>query len=97
MKKTLAVLATVAAVGATSLAVPAPAQARGIGPGLAFGLAAGALTLGAIAASHPYYYGSYYGPGYGYYDSPAYYYGTGPYAYYGGPYYYRRHYWHHHW
>jgi len=81
MKKTLAVLATVAAVGATSLA--APAQARGIGPGLAFGLAAGALTAGAIAASHPYYYG----PGYGYYDSPANYYGPGSYAYYGGPYY----------
>jgi len=60
--------------------------------GLAFGLAAGALTAGAIAASHPYYYGS----GYGYYDSPAYYYGPGPYAYYGGPYY-RHHYWHHHW
>lgn len=37
MKKTLAVLATVAAVGVT--AVAAPAQARGIGPGLAFGLA----------------------------------------------------------
>jgi hypothetical protein len=91
MKKTLAVLATVAAVGATSLA--APAQARGIGPGLAFGLAAGALTAGAIAASHPYYYG----PGYGYYDSPAYYYGPGSYANYGGPYYYRHHYWHHHW
>ena len=47
MKKTLAVLATVAAVGAT--AVAAPAQARGIGPGLAFGLAAGAITAGAVA------------------------------------------------
>jgi len=52
MKKTLAVLATVAAVGAT--AVVAPAEARGIGPGLAFGLAAGAITAGAIAASQPY-------------------------------------------
>jgi subtilisin family serine protease len=92
MKKTFAVLATVAAVGATSLAVPAPAQARGIGPGLAFGLAAGALTAGAIAASHPYYYG----PGYAYYDRPAYYYGPGPYAFYGGPYY-RHHDWRHHW
>ena len=40
MKKTLAILATVATVGATSLT--APAEARGIGPGLAFGLAAGA-------------------------------------------------------
>jgi hypothetical protein len=89
MTKTLAVLATVAAVGAT--AVAAPAQARGIGPGLAFGLAAGAITAGAIAASHPY---GYYGPGYGYYGGPAYY-GPGPYAYYGGPYY-HRHY-HRHW
>ena len=52
MKKTLAVLATVATVGATM--VTAPAQARGIGPGLAFGLAAGALAAGAA--------GAYYGP-----------------------------------
>ena len=44
MKKTLAILATVAAVGAT--AVTAPAEARGIGPGLAFGLAAGAIAAG---------------------------------------------------
>jgi hypothetical protein len=83
MKKTLAVLGTVAALATTVVA--APAQARGIGPGLAFGLAAGALTAGAIAATHPYYYG----PGYGYYG-PRYYYGPG-YAYYGEPYY-RRHY-----
>jgi len=89
MKKTLAVLATVAAVGVT--AVAAPAEARGIGPGLAFGLAAGAITAGAIAASQPYY-----GPGY--YYGPSYYYGPGPYAYYGGgPYYYRHRYWRHHW
>jgi len=68
MKKTLAVLATVAAVGVTAVAAPAPAEARGrgIGPGLAFGLAAGAITAGAIAASHPY---GYYGPSYGYYDA----------------------------
>jgi hypothetical protein len=91
MKRTLAVLATIAAVGVTAIAAPAPAEARGrgIGPGLAFGLAAGALTAGAIAASHPY---GYYGPGYAYYDGPGYYYGPGPYAYYGGPYYHRRHY-----
>ena len=38
MKKTLAVLATVATVAATTMT--APAQARGIGPGLAFGLGA---------------------------------------------------------
>lgn len=93
MKKTLAVLATVAAVGVT--AVAAPAQARHIGPGLAFGLAAGALTAGAIAASHPYGYG-YYDPGYGYYGGPAYAYGPGPYAYYGGPYY-RHHRYYRHW
>src|SRR5260221_4973686 len=84
MKKTLAILGTVAAIATTSVA--APAQARGIGPGLAFGLAAGALTAGAIAAS-PYYYG----PGYGYYG-PRYYYGSPGYAYYGGgAYYYRPH------
>ncbi|QOG19006.1 hypothetical protein [Bradyrhizobium sp. SEMIA] len=107
MKKTLAVLATVAAVGVTAIAAPAPAEARGrgtrtgrriwrrgIGPGLAFGLAAGAITAGAVAASHPY---GYYGPGYGYYGGPAYYdYGPGPYAYYGGPYY-RHHHYYRHW
>src|SRR5215831_11635121 len=60
--KKLAVLATVGAIGAATLAAPAPAEARhfGPGPGLAFGLAAGALTAGAIAASSPYYgYGPY--------------------------------------
>jgi len=93
MKKTLAILATVAMVAATSMT--APAQARGIGPGLAFGLAAGAIAVGAAGA-----YG-YYGPSYGYYGygpgygGPAYYgpayYGPG-YAYYGGPYW-RQRYW----
>src|SRR3982074_412666 len=89
MRKALAILATIATVGAT--AVTAPAEARGIGPGLAFGLAAGALAAGAAGG-----YG-YYGPGYGYYGYPAYYdYGPGPYAYYGGgPYYYRHRYWRH--
>jgi hypothetical protein len=85
MKKTLAVLGTVATIAATTMT--APAEARRIGPGLAFGLAAGALTAGAIAASQPYY-----GP-YGYYG-PRYYgqgYGPGPYAYDGGPYYHRYH------
>jgi hypothetical protein len=94
MKKTLAVLMTAGALAATAIA--APAEARGIGPGLAFGLAAGALTAGAIAASHPYY--GYYGPDYGYYGGgPGYYYGPGPYAYYGGPVYYGHRYWHRHW
>jgi len=69
INKTLAVLATVAAVGLTTVAAPTAADARGLrhgfsGPGLAFGLAAGALAAGAIAASQPYYYG--YGPGYYY-------------------------------
>jgi hypothetical protein len=88
MKRALAVLATAGTIAAT--AVTAPAQARGIGPGLAFGLAAGALTAGALAASGPYY--GYYGPGYGYYG-PRYYHGPGPYAYYGGPYIYRHRHW----
>jgi hypothetical protein len=92
MRKTLAILASVATLGAT--AVTAPAEARGLGPGLAFGLAAGAITAGALGA-----YG-YYGPGYGYYGYPgyAYYgpgYGPGPYAYYGGGPYYRHRYWRH--
>jgi len=89
MKKALAIMATVVTVAATTMT--APAEARGIGPGLAFGLAAGALTAGAIAASGPYYYG----PGYGYYYGPRYYYGPGPYAYYGGPYYRHHHYYRH--
>jgi hypothetical protein len=90
MKKALAIMATVVTVAATTMT--APAEARGIGPGLAFGLAAGALAAGAIAASGPYYYG----PGYGYYG-PRYYYGAGPYAYYGGPYYPHRYYYRHTW
>jgi hypothetical protein len=89
MKKTLAALGTVAALATTTVA--APAQARGIGPGVAFGLAAGALTAGAIAASHPYYYG----PGYYGYYGPRYY--SPGYAYYGGPYYHRHHYYRHYW
>jgi len=95
MKKALAIIATVVTVAATTMT--APAEARGIGPGLAFGLAAGALAAGAlaagaIAASGPYNYG----PGYGYYG-PRYYYGAGPYAYYGGPYYPHRYYYRHTW
>jgi hypothetical protein len=85
MTRTLAVLATAAALGATTMAAPAQAHWHGaIGPGLAFGLAAGAITAGALAATSPW-------PG------PAHYYGAGPYAYYGGPYYYRHHYWRHYW
>jgi hypothetical protein len=98
MKRALAIMATVATVAATTMT--APAEARGFrhgffGPGLAFGLAAGALTAGAIAASEPYYYG----PGYGDYYGPSYYYGDGPYAYYGGGPYYRpqRYYYRNYW
>jgi hypothetical protein len=95
MKKTLAVLATVAAIGAAAVTAPAPAEARGLGPGLAFGLAAGAITAGALAATSPYYYG----PGYYGYYGPSYAYGPGPYAYYEGPVYggpvYYHHYYHH--
>ncbi len=92
MKRTLAVLATVGAVAAAAVTAPKPAEARGIGPGLAFGLAAGALATGALAASSPYYYE----PEYGYYG-PHNYYAPDSYAYYGAPYSYRHHYWRHHW
>ena len=61
MKKMLATLATTAVVGVAAVAAPAPAEARHFGPGLGFGLAAGALIAGAAAASA-------YGP-YGYYDA----------------------------
>jgi hypothetical protein len=66
MKKAFAIVAVIATVGATT--ITAPAQARGLGPGLAFGLAAGALAAGAYGAYGPYGYG----PGYGYYG-PRYY------------------------
>jgi hypothetical protein len=94
MKRTLAVLATVGAVGAAAMTAPAPAEAHDIGPGLAFGLAAGAITAGAIAATGPYYYGPY---GYDSYYGPRAYYAPGPYAYYGGGpvYYHRYHHWRH--
>jgi hypothetical protein len=90
MQKTLAILATVATIGATAVTAPAPAEARGLGPGLAFGLAAGAIAAGA-AGAYGYYGPGYYGPRY---YGPAYY-APGPYAYYGGPY--RHRYWRHRW
>ncbi|WP_338832110.1 hypothetical protein [Bradyrhizobium sp. 27S5] len=94
MKKALAVLATVATVGATMVSAPAQARGtRGIGPGLAFGLAAGALAAGAAGAYAygPHYYGPgyYYGPRYGYYGDPGYAYYRGPYS--------RHHYYRHYW
>ncbi len=66
MKKALGVLATVALVGAAAVTVPAPAEARhfGVGPGLAFGLAAGAVAAGAYGAYGPEPYGYYGGPYY---------------------------------
>src|SRR5580704_8104155 len=85
MTKTLAVLATVAAIGATAVTAP-KAEARGFGPGLGFALAAGAIAYGAYGP-----YGPYYGPRYYGYYGPRYY-GPGPYAYYGGPYYAHRYY-----
>jgi len=64
----------------TTAAAPATTEIRwrgGPGPGIAFGLAAGAL-VGAAVASRPYgYYGYGYGPGY-VYDAPVY---AEPYAY----------------
>ena len=87
--------AIILAVAGLATATAAPAEARhwrggGWGPGLAFGLAAGALAAGAYGAyGGPYRYGYGYGPAYYGYD-----YGPGPYAYYGGPYYRPRYYRH---
>nr|WP_244469147.1 MULTISPECIES: hypothetical protein [Afipia] len=74
----------------------------GWGPGIGFGLVAGALAAGAYGAYGPYGYGYGYEPVYDGYYAPAYY-GYAP-AYYGGPYayyprhrYYRRHYYYRGW
>lgn len=80
MKKTLAILVTVAALGA-AVATPAEAHWRGggWGPGIGFGLMAGALAAGAYGAYGPYGYSEpYYGPRY-----RRVYYAPRPYAYYG--------------
>src|SRR5215475_8352623 len=84
MKKAVLALATVATIGAATLAAPSPAHAWrgggwGWGPGIAAGLV-GAAVVGGIASS-AYAYGpgyGYYGPGYGYYG------GYAPGGYYGG-------------
>jgi hypothetical protein len=97
MKRTALILATVAALGTVAVSAPAEAHWRrggGWGPGIGFGLAAGALAAGAFAASNPYYYGP------GYYDDYYYprryyrraYYAYGPSPYYYAPRYYRPHY-----
>jgi len=92
MRKAALMAVAVASIG--TVAMMSPAEARGWhhggygwGPGIGFGLAAGALAAGAYGAYGPYGYG--YGPAY-YGYGPAYY--GGPYAYYPGPRYYRRHY-----
>jgi hypothetical protein len=89
MKKTAIALATVAALGAATVAAPTKAEARGWGwgPGIGIGLAAGVIGAGLAASTwpayaygpgyYPAYYGGYYGPGYGDYGPryyrPAYY------------------------
>jgi hypothetical protein len=82
MRKSLLALATAATLGATAIAAPALAEARGgFFPALAGGLIAGAVIGGIASSAYAY------GPGYGYYDGygPGYYggYGYAP-AYYGG-------------
>ena len=92
MKKALAILATVATVGATMMSGPAEARGRGFGPGLAFGLAAGAITAGAVAG-----FRSLRTLWAGLWLLRGTCYGAGPYAYYGGPYYVRHRHWRHYW
>jgi hypothetical protein len=60
MRKMLAMLVTVTAVGAVT--APAPAGAGEVGPGLTFGAAAGGLTIGAVEAPAYGYDGYVYGP-----------------------------------
>lgn len=73
MMKTLTALATVGAIAAAAVALPAPAHARN--EGAIVGAAVGGLAAGAIigSAAAPRY-------GYGYYAAEPSYYG-GPYAY----------------
>jgi len=80
MKTIVLAAATAATLAVTTLAAPAPAEARGgrVAAGVGLGLLGGAIIGGAIANS-----GGYYGPGYGYYGGPAL-------AYYGGGCYLRR-------
>ncbi len=97
MRKMALVCATAATLGVTSVAAPAPAEARGgFGPALAGGLLAGAVIGGLASNAWGYGYGpgyGYYGPGYGVGYAPVYYGGYAvPYAapYYGYGYGWRR-------
>ena len=76
MRKTLAVLVTVAAVGAAAVAAPAPAGAGDIVVRPIFGPAVDGLTIGVVEGS-PYDYDGYvYGPlPYGRYYGPRAYHG----------------------
>lgn len=80
--------------GAIALSIPSAEARGGRNAALGFGIAAGALALGAAAAaaSQPRYYGYYGGPyaAYGYSDPYAYStpYVYDSYGYYGGPVYY---------
>jgi hypothetical protein len=80
MKKTALVLATVAALGVSAIAAPAPAEARirGFAPAVAGGLIAGAVVGGLASSAYAW------GPGYGYDDgyAPVYYRSYAP-GYYG--------------
>jgi hypothetical protein len=84
MKKSAAILTTVAALALTAIASPKPAEARGFGRGIAGGLIAGAVVAGVASSAYAMapedgYYG-----GQSYYAGPAYR-GASPYGYpYGG-------------
>jgi len=89
MRKLLAILATIATMGATAMTSPAEARGWGWyggwgwGPGIGYGFAAGALATGAYGpfGYRPAYYG-YYGPRYYGYAPVGY---NRPYANSGGP------------
>lgn len=75
MKRVIPVLAAAAVIMATAMSEPAEARGwrGGWGPGIGFGIAAGALAAGAYGAYGPYPYGyRYYGPSYAYYGGPYY-------------------------
>lgn len=95
MRRAITAMVTAAAIAASTIAVPKPAEARcwgcWVGAGIAAGVIGGALLAGAPYGYGPYYgYPAYYGGyapygGYGY--APAYYYGGyyAPRVYYAAP------------